>query len=62
MWLLRASIANFVLALLIAWSIARMLPLDPGYELDLLLLGFAAGSPLLPQPAAAVERTYEPTN
>ena len=48
-WILRALIANFVLAPAVALSIGAMLPIDPGYELGLLLLGFAAGSPLLPK-------------
>jgi BASS family bile acid:Na+ symporter len=52
-WVLRALIANFVLAPLLAWSMAYVVPLDPGYELGLLLLGFAAGSPLLPKLAEA---------
>jgi BASS family bile acid:Na+ symporter len=52
-WLLRALIANFLLAPVVALSMAYVLPLDPGYELGLLLLGFAAGSPLLPKLAEA---------
>jgi bile acid:Na+ symporter, BASS family len=48
-WVLRALIANFVLAPAVALAIVGVLPLDPGYELGLLLLGFAAGSPLLPK-------------
>ena len=52
-WVLRALIANFVLAPLLAWSMAYVVPLNPGYELGLLLLGFAAGSPLLPKLAEA---------
>ena len=36
-----------------ALSIAAVLPIDPGYALGLLLLGFAAGSPLLPKLAEA---------
>ena len=53
LWVLRALIANFVLAPAVALAIAVALPLDPGYELGLLLLGFAAGSPLLPKLAEA---------
>jgi BASS family bile acid:Na+ symporter len=52
-WVLRALIANFVLAPVVALSIAAVLPIDPGYVLGLLLLGFAAGSPLLPKLAEA---------
>lgn len=52
-WVLRALGANFVLAPAVALSIAGVLPIDPGYELGLLLLGFAAGSPLLPKLAEA---------
>ncbi len=52
-WILRALIANFVLAPAVALSIGAMLPIDPGYELGLLLLGFAAGTPLLPKVAEA---------
>jgi BASS family bile acid:Na+ symporter len=52
-WVLRALGANFVLAPAVAFAIAGLLPLDPGYELGLLLLGFAAGSPLLPKLAEA---------
>ena len=53
LWVLCALIANFVLAPAVALAIAVALPLDPGYELGLLLLGFAAGSPLLPKLAEA---------
>jgi len=49
MWVLRALAANFVLAPAVALAMAGALPLDPGYELVLLLLAFAAGSPLLPK-------------
>ena len=52
-WVLRALIANFVLAPAVALSIAAVLPIDHGYKLGLLLLGFAAGSPLLPKLAEA---------
>lgn len=52
-WVLRALIANFVLAPVVALSIVHLFPLDPGYELGLLLLAFAAGSPLLPKLAEA---------
>ena len=52
-WVLRALIANFVLAPVVALSIAAVLPIDHGYALGLLLLGFAAGSPLLPKLAEA---------
>ena len=52
-WILRALVANFVLAPVVAWSIGAVLPIDPGYELGLLLLGFAAGAPLLPKLAEA---------
>ena len=52
-WVLRALIANFVLAPVVALSIAAVLPIDRGYALGLLLLGFAAGSPLLPKLAEA---------
>ena len=48
-WILRALIANFVLAPAVALAITAVLPLDAGYALGLLLLGFAAGSPLLPK-------------
>lgn len=53
LWVLRALFANFVLAPAVALAIAGVLPLDPGYELGLLLLGFSAGSPLLPKLAEA---------
>lgn len=53
LWVLRALIANFVLAPAVALAIAGALSLDPGYELGLLLLGFSAGSPLLPKRAEA---------
>jgi bile acid:Na+ symporter, BASS family len=52
-WILRALLANFVLAPVVALSIGAMLTIDPGYELGLLLLGFAAGAPLLPKLAEA---------
>ena len=52
-WVLRALIANFVLAPVVALSIAAVLPIDHGYELGLMLLGFAAGSPMLPKLAEA---------
>jgi predicted Na+-dependent transporter len=52
-WILRALVANFVLAPVVALSIGAVLPIDPGYELGLLLLGFAAGAPLLPKLAEA---------
>jgi BASS family bile acid:Na+ symporter len=60
LWVLRALIANFVLAPAVALAMAAALPLDPRYELGLLLLGFAAGSPLLPKLAEA-GRTNVPT-
>jgi BASS family bile acid:Na+ symporter len=53
LWILRALVANFVLAPVVAVAIVRVLPLDPGYELGLLLLAFAAGSPMLPKLAEA---------
>lgn len=53
LWVLRALIANFVLAPVVVLTMAAVLPLDPGYELGLLLLAFAAGSPLLPKLAEA---------
>ena len=53
LWVLRALAANFVLAPAVALGMAAVLPLNPGYELGLLLLGFAAGSPLLPKLAEA---------
>ena len=53
LWILRALIANFVLAPVAALSIGIVLSIDPGYELGLLLLGFAAGTPLLPKLAEA---------
>lgn len=52
-WILRALLANFVLAPVVALSIGAVLPVDPGYELGLLLLGFAAGAPVLPKLAEA---------
>jgi BASS family bile acid:Na+ symporter len=52
-WILRALVANFVLAPVVALSIGAVLPIDPGYGLGLLLLGFAAGAPLLPKLAEA---------
>jgi bile acid:Na+ symporter, BASS family len=59
-WVLRALIANFVLAPAVALLMAAVLPLEPGYELGLLLLGFAAGAPFLPM-VAAIGRTNVPT-
>jgi bile acid:Na+ symporter, BASS family len=59
-WVLRALIANFVLAPAVALLMAAVLPLEPGYELGLLLLGFAAGAPFLPK-VAAIGRTNVPT-
>lgn len=53
LWVLRALAANFVLAPVVALTMTAALPLDPGYELGLLLLAFAAGSPLLPKLAEA---------
>ena len=55
-WVLRALGVNFVLAPAVALAITGLLPLDPSYGLGLLLLGFAAGSPLLPK-LAEVGRT-----
>lgn len=52
-WVLRALLASFALAPAVALAIGAVFPLDPGYELGLLLLGFAAGSPLLPKLAEA---------
>ena len=52
-WVLRALGANFVLAPAVALATVALLPLDPGYALGLLVLGFAAGSPLLPKLAEA---------
>jgi len=46
-WVLRALVANFVLAPAVALSIAHVLPLEPGYKMGLLLLAFAAGAPFL---------------
>ncbi|MGA8056242.1 MAG: hypothetical protein WCA12_20690 [Burkholderiales bacterium] len=59
-WVLRALIANFVLAPALALAIAAVLPLDPGYELGLLLLGFAAGAPFLPK-VPDIGRAHVPT-
>lgn len=53
LWVLRALIANFVLAPVVALTMAAAFPLDPGYELGLLLVAFSAGSPLLPKLAEA---------
>ncbi len=52
-WVLRALLANFVLAPVVVVAMAHWLKLDPGYELGLMLLAFAAGSPLLPKLAEA---------
>ena len=52
-WVLRALLVNFVLAPVVVMAMAHWLPLDPGYELGLMLLAFAAGSPLLPKLAEA---------
>jgi bile acid:Na+ symporter, BASS family len=52
-WVLRALVANFVLAPALVVAMTRLLPLEPGYELGLMLLAFAAGSPLLPKLAEA---------
>ena len=59
-WVLRALIANFVLAPGVALAITAVLPLEPGYELGLLLLGFAAGAPFLPK-VADIGRAHVPT-
>jgi predicted Na+-dependent transporter len=52
-WILRALVANFVLAPVVALAVVSVLPLEPGYEQGLLLLAFAAGVPLLPKLAEA---------
>ena len=44
---LRALVANFLLVPLLAVLITRALPLQPGLEIGLLLLGCAAGAPFL---------------
>ncbi len=44
-----ALIANFALAPLIAWAVARLLPIEQGYAIGLLLVSGAAGAPLLPK-------------
>ena len=44
-----ALIANFLLAPLLAVSIARLLRLDEPFALGLLLLGLAAGAPFMPK-------------
>ena len=59
-WVLRALVANFVLAPAVALAITAVLPLEPGYELGLLLLGFAAGAPFLPK-LADIGRAHVPT-
>jgi BASS family bile acid:Na+ symporter len=43
----RAVVANFVLVPILAAVIARVLPLDPGLQVGLLLVGCAAGAPFL---------------
>lgn len=53
LWVLRALIANFVLAPVVVLTMTAAFPLDPGYELGLLLVAFSAGSPLLPKLAEA---------
>jgi hypothetical protein len=53
-WVLRALVASFVLTSVVVVAMAWGLPLDPAYELGLMLLAFAAGSPLLPGTGAAV--------
>ncbi len=44
---LRALVANFVLVPLLAVLITRALPLQPGLEIGVILLGCAAGAPFL---------------
>ena len=48
-WVGRALVANFVLPPVAALALAALLPLDPAYELGLLLIAFAAGAPFLPK-------------
>lgn len=48
-WVGRALVANFVLPPVAALTLAALLPLDPAYELGLLLMAFAAGAPFLPK-------------
>ncbi len=40
---------NFVIAPLLAWTLTRIVPLDPAHATGLLLLGGAAGAPFLPK-------------
>lgn len=47
-----ALIVNFVVAPFVAWGLTRLLPVDPGHAVGLLLLGAAAGAPFLPKAAA----------
>jgi len=52
---LRAIVANFVLVPLLAVLITRLLPLAPGLEIGLILLGCAAGAPFLIKLTQAAE-------
>lgn len=44
---IRAVVANFVLVPILAFAITRVLPLAPGLEIGVVLLGCAAGAPFL---------------
>ena len=48
-WVARALAANFVLPPVVALALSALLPLDPAYELGLMLMAFAAGAPFLPK-------------
>ena len=50
--ILIALALNFLLAPGLAWLLTKIIPLDPGYAIALLLLGGAAGAPFLPKLAA----------
>ena len=48
-FLLLALVLNFVIAPGFAWLLTRLIPLDRGYAVGLMLLGGAAGAPFLPK-------------
>lgn len=50
---LTALAVNLVVAPLFAWTLTRLVPLEPAHATGLLLLGGAAGAPFLPKLAEA---------
>ncbi|RBP38058.1 BASS family bile acid:Na+ symporter [Roseimicrobium gellanilyticum] len=55
-----ALMLNFMLAPLLAWGIAAVIPLRPGHAAGLLLLGVAAGAPFLPKLAELAHQPLIP--